>query len=159
MALRRSAQACDHRHCDFAGEFLQTRVSSSQTPTHCLFVQPLVGGIRDPYAGAPDTRRAGRRSKNCRPITRGVASGSLTTAPFLTLKPLNLRSWFTALGEPEMVALSSVSMVRIVRLAVGLNGRWGLKIPSMTRVWAAKITSHARDPANKQRSPPHGGQS
>jgi|SRR5579872_3381611 len=30
-------------------------------------------------------------------------------------------------------------MVRIVRLAAGLNGRWGLKIPSMTRVWALNV--------------------
>jgi hypothetical protein len=41
---------------------------------------------------------------------------------------------FTALGEPKTIALFSVSMVEIISLTVGSNGRWR---PSTTLVWAA----------------------
>jgi hypothetical protein len=60
-------------------------------------------------------------------INRHVASGGLTTTRFLTLRPLNPRSRFTALSGCKSIALFSASMVQIVGLTVGSNGRWSRK--------------------------------
>jgi len=42
---------------------------------------------------------------------------------------------YTALGEPKIFALFSVSIVQIISLTVGPNGRWHPRICSMAVVW------------------------
>jgi hypothetical protein len=82
-------------------------------------------------------------SKVVRPVTnagdqlvRGVSASR--TAAF-TLGSPNLRSRFTDLGKPETAALFSVSMVQIIGLIEGSNGRWLPKICSMTLVWTLDV--------------------
>jgi hypothetical protein len=103
-------------------------------------------------AGAPDTirtydlclrgqgllERRGRLKKTGRSIRALFLVASLQRV-FLHWGGQKPRSRFTTLGEPKILALFSVSIVQIISLTVGPNGRWHPRICSIAVVWTLNV--------------------
>ncbi len=83
----------------------------------------------------PPARRPVRRF----PVTYRSLPPSRIPQSDRLLGPPKPRSRFTALGEPKIFALFSVSIVQIISLTVGPNGRWHPRICSMTVVWTSNV--------------------
>jgi hypothetical protein len=88
-------------------------------------------------AGA--ARKGLRRLKKSGRTIRALFWWLRYSAFFLTLGPPKPRSRFTALGEPKIFALVSVSIVQIISLMVGPSGRWHPRICSMAVVWTFNV--------------------